>query len=180
MTDEPQRASDAERERAVVRLREASTEGRLTLEELAERTDLAYRAQSHEELERITADLPVARTGAAPPRRRWVVGAFAPVTRRGRWQLGGQTIVIAVFSPVRLDLAEATATAGEATVAVFSLFGPVTVTVPDQVDLELSVLALLAPVQEEPPAHPLPPSAPVVRVNGVAVFSPVFAKRRRS
>jgi hypothetical protein len=36
------RASDAEREQVVVRLRDTSAEGRLTLEELAERTALAY------------------------------------------------------------------------------------------------------------------------------------------
>jgi hypothetical protein len=36
VTEELQRASDAERERAVARLREAPTEGRLTLEELAD------------------------------------------------------------------------------------------------------------------------------------------------
>ena len=71
------RASDAEREQVVVRLRDASAEGRLTLEELAERKALAYRARSHAELEPLTADLPA---GAAPPaspvsvRRRWLVG----------------------------------------------------------------------------------------------------------
>ncbi len=37
------RASDAEREQAIARLREASAEGRLTLEELADRAALAYR-----------------------------------------------------------------------------------------------------------------------------------------
>jgi hypothetical protein len=58
VTEELQRASDAERERAVARLRDASTEGRLTLEELAHRTGLAYAAKSHAKLERVTADLP--------------------------------------------------------------------------------------------------------------------------
>jgi Domain of unknown function (DUF1707) len=38
------RASDAERERAVERLRAAAIEGRLTLEELADRSDAANRA----------------------------------------------------------------------------------------------------------------------------------------
>jgi hypothetical protein len=47
------RASDAEREQAVVRLREASAEGRLTLEELADRTALAYEARSQAELVRV-------------------------------------------------------------------------------------------------------------------------------
>jgi hypothetical protein len=180
VSGELQRASDTERERAVVRLREASTEGRLTLEELADRTGLAYRAQSHADLELVTADLPVAHAVTAQPRRRWVVGAFAPVTRRGRWQLGGHTIVVAAFAPVKLDLGDATAPAGEATVTIVSLFAPVFVTVPEQVDLDLGVVALLAPVHEEHPAASPPPGAPCVRVNGIALMAPVFARRRRS
>jgi hypothetical protein len=60
------RASDAEREQIVVRLRDASAEGRLTLEELADRTALAYRARTHDELEPLTADLPATPTSTAP------------------------------------------------------------------------------------------------------------------
>ena len=59
-------ASDAERELAVGRLREASAEGRLTLEELSARTDAAYAARTHGELVQVTAGLPA--LGA--PRRR--------------------------------------------------------------------------------------------------------------
>ncbi len=52
------RASDAEREAVVERLRIASVEGRLTFEELTERTEAAYAAVSRGDLEHITADLP--------------------------------------------------------------------------------------------------------------------------
>jgi len=44
------RASDAEREQTVATLRDASAEGRLTFEELADRTALAYRARTNAEL----------------------------------------------------------------------------------------------------------------------------------
>ena len=54
------RASDAEREETVVRLREAAAEGRLTVEELSERIDAAYAATTAAELEPLTADLPAA------------------------------------------------------------------------------------------------------------------------
>ena len=55
MSELEKRASDAEREQTVVRLGEASADGRLTLEELAERTALAYRARTHADLEPLTA-----------------------------------------------------------------------------------------------------------------------------
>jgi Domain of unknown function (DUF1707) len=52
------RASDAERERAVARLRRASAEGRLTVEELDERCAHAYAARTRAELDALVADLP--------------------------------------------------------------------------------------------------------------------------
>src|SRR5438105_664968 len=52
------RASDAEREEVVARLRGHSVDGRLTLEEFAQRVDAAYAATTRAELERVTADLP--------------------------------------------------------------------------------------------------------------------------
>src|SRR5215211_6835873 len=75
MTDEPGqlgpsgevRASDAEREAVVERLRVATVEGRLTLGELTERTEAAYSATTRGDLALITADLPeVPRTPAVP------------------------------------------------------------------------------------------------------------------
>ena len=57
------RASDAEREAVVTRLQDAASEGRLTVEELAERIDAAYAARTQEELEPLTADLPAAAPG---------------------------------------------------------------------------------------------------------------------
>ena len=99
------RASDAEREQAVVRLRDASAEGRLTLEELADRTALAYRATTHEDLEPLTADLPATSSPTAPAvreRRRWLVALLAPVTRSGRSGFGERNVVLSLFGPARL------------------------------------------------------------------------------
>jgi hypothetical protein len=60
MTDLPIRASDAERESVVDVLRDAYTDGRLTLEEFEERTSAAYAAKTWTELRELTADLPAA------------------------------------------------------------------------------------------------------------------------
>jgi uncharacterized protein DUF1707 len=176
------RASDAEREQAVVRLRDASADGRLTLEELAERTALAYRARTHAELEPLTADLPAAGASIAPaaaPRRRWLIGLFAPVTRSGRRAFGERNVVLSIFAPARLDLRQAQVAGWEPVITVFSLFAPVFVTVPEHIDVESSVVALLAPVQERA-AGDVPPNAPCVRIRGFSLFGPVFVEARRS
>ena len=52
------RASDAEREAVVERLRVATVEGRLTLGELTEGTEAAYTATTRSDLVPITADRP--------------------------------------------------------------------------------------------------------------------------
>jgi hypothetical protein len=63
------RASDAEREAAVARLRQAAGEGRLSVEELTARVDAAYAATTTGELEALTADLPAAPARAHPAGR---------------------------------------------------------------------------------------------------------------
>jgi len=60
------RASDADRERVAERLRAAAGEGRLTADELEERLERAFAAQTEADLEPLTADLP----RAPRPRRR--------------------------------------------------------------------------------------------------------------
>ena len=51
MTDLPAlRASDADRDRTVALLRDHAAEGRLTLEEFADRMERAYNARTHDEL----------------------------------------------------------------------------------------------------------------------------------
>jgi hypothetical protein len=61
------RASDHDRERAVEFLKAHYADGRLRDDELAWRSDAAYRAVGLAELDRLTADLPAL---ARPPRRR--------------------------------------------------------------------------------------------------------------
>jgi hypothetical protein len=78
------RASDTERERVVVRLRDAAAVGRLTVDELDERTAIAYRAVTRGELTELLDDLPATREPRAKPapasrerRLPWVPGRFA-------------------------------------------------------------------------------------------------------
>src|SRR3954453_14714370 len=64
------RASDRDRERAVEFLKAHYADGRLREDELAWRTDAAYRAVALSDLDRLTADLPA--FAPRPPARRRV------------------------------------------------------------------------------------------------------------
>jgi len=72
------RASDLDRERAVEFLKAHYADGRLREDELAWRTDAAYRAVALSDLDRLTADLP-AFAPRPPARRRGVLFPVALV-----------------------------------------------------------------------------------------------------
>jgi hypothetical protein len=175
------RASDAEREQAVARLREASAEGRLTLDELVARTGVALEARTRGDLEHVTADLPSA-AGARPPERtrpRLVLAVFAPVHRRNRWRLGGQTLVVSLFGPTFFDLGSASLESDEATITVFSLFAPVTVTAPAHAEVESGVVTIFAPSVELGSPGEVRTGAPRIRINGLTLFAPFFLRYRQ-
>ena len=102
------RASDAERERTVDLLRTHAGDGRLSLEELAQRIDATYASRTREELETVTADLPLAVTGPGQtPRRgakRLTGVVFGSVERKGRWRLPRRALVFVGFGDADIDL----------------------------------------------------------------------------
>ena len=62
------RAGDADRERALTVLRDATVSGHLTLEEFADRVERTELARTHADLEAVTADLPHPRRRGRPAR----------------------------------------------------------------------------------------------------------------
>ena len=60
------RASDDDRERAAERLRHATAEGRLSVDELGQRLDAVYAARTVAELDGLLTDLPVSRALRRP------------------------------------------------------------------------------------------------------------------
>jgi len=173
------RASDAEREQAIVRLREASAEGRLTLEELADRATLAYRAQSHADLARLTDDLPV--PAASSSRRkpvRWSGVVIGELRRRGRWRIAGHTTVVMGIGDCELDLRQAELDGEEVTVTVVQLIGDTTIVVPHHVDVELSGLLLIGEKSDQGAQGDIVPSAPRVHVRVFGLIGELKVVRR--
>jgi Domain of unknown function (DUF1707)/2TM domain len=74
------RASDADRERFVETLRQHHAEGRLTTEELTERTERAYQARTLGDLDALATDLPPLR----PPAARQAPAGYAGPPPGGR------------------------------------------------------------------------------------------------
>jgi hypothetical protein len=181
------RASDREREDAVSRLRAAAGEGRLTFEELAERTELAYAARTDAELARIAEDLP---STAAPSRRAevaeagdertdWVLAVMGGSERKGRWRVRNRTQAVALMGGVELDLRQAELPVGDVEITAWAVMGGVDVRVPDGVRVEMGGFALMGANTSRGPAEAPPPGAPTVRVRAYSVMGGVNVRRKR-
>jgi hypothetical protein len=188
MTDEPGqvnpsgevRASDAEREAVVERLRVATVEGRLTLSELTERTEAAYTALTRGELVSITADLPaVSGSPPAPPlptgqaNREWVVAVMGDSKRQGRWRVERPLAALAVMGDVVIDLRGAEVPRGDVDITATAVMGDVKIYVPDGVDVQLSGIAVMGDKRLEVREAPVGQTAPKVVVRATAIMGDV-------
>jgi Domain of unknown function (DUF1707)/Cell wall-active antibiotics response 4TMS YvqF len=145
MDDAPLRASDADRERALVVLREHLVAGRLTLEEFCERVDAALRARVTGDLAQLQDDLPEALTVTAGSRRRparITAALLGHVVRRGHFRLRRWAFAASAFGDLDFDLRDATLDEGRATVTVLAAFGNVDVYVPEGVNVDVAGLTV--------------------------------------
>lgn len=146
MEQPPLRASDADRERALELLRQASVDGRLTVEELAERAERAAEARTHAELAAITADLLPAGTPPSTAFGAGVLGdrveahraTFASLERRGRWRLAPRSRYVATLGSVELDLRQAVLPGPEVEIELKAVLGSCELLVPPGTDVRVS------------------------------------------
>jgi hypothetical protein len=182
------RASDAERDHAVARLRDGASEGRLTFDELAHRVELAYAAATTAELDELLADLPAApataRTETKPvPRgkqRRWNVAIMGGCERRGRWRPSPHSVAIALMGGVSLDLRDASIEEEELVITAFALMGGVEVIVPEGVEVDLGGLAIMGGNEHQPGTMPVRPGTPIVRIRAFSLMGGTEVKARGS
>lgn len=165
------RASDAERDQVVVRLRDASAEGRLTLEEFVERMTSAYEARTHAELEHLVRDLPAGSGERIASRRRptrFLFSLFGSTEREGRIRVRRRVTCLTAFGNVDLDLRQATLEGDLITIVVLGAFGAADVYVPEGVEVDLRGLSLFGHTKargNDPPPHPGTPLLRVVAVS---------------
>lgn len=190
------RASDAEREQAVDALRNAASEGRLTVEELEERLHSAYTVRTRRELELLVADVsvhpvvhgrPVAgRRGSGPPAvregpggARWVVSIMSGDDRRGRWRIARRCTVINVMGGSDLDLCDVELSHPVTQLNVFSVMGGGQIRVPNGVEVQVSKLALMGGNDVRLGDEESPPGAPVIRIRLVSLMGGCSIRRGR-
>ena len=166
------RASDADREAAVVRLQVAVGEGRIDLDEFGQRAHAAYAAVTTAELELLLADLPSA---AAP--RADIVGMRTPEQLRsvfGDIKLTGGAGVPqragTVFGDVRIDLRGLRTDAQRVELNLSTVFGDVDIVVAEGVDAELDGWTLFGDRKTDLAPVPRLQGTPLIVVHAWTVF----------
>jgi hypothetical protein len=143
MGDDDLRASDAEREQLVSALRRHAADGRLTTDELEERTGAAFAATTRGELVALRRDLPEAaapatRPGPPPEVVGERIGAVLSSNEQaGYWLVPEHLHVKAVLGDCKLDLRQADIPS-EVTIDVKVRLGDVTIYVPPDARVELT------------------------------------------
>ncbi|MGC5342237.1 DUF1707 SHOCT-like domain-containing protein [Streptomyces sp. DT171] len=198
------RASDAERERIAETLREAVAEGRLEMEEFEQRLDAAYKARTHGELVPLVRDLPapgaapVTLSGGSSPASTgtgtgWADRIGGPATstgavafwggfgRRGKWTVARKFTAFAMWGGGEIDLRDARFEDRETVVRCVTIMGGIHVTVPPQLNVEVSGFGLMGGFGDSASGEGDPaPDAPRVRITGFALMGGVGVERKQS
>ena len=165
------RVSDAERDETLRILGEHASVGRLTLDELEERSGRALAAKTRGELATLTGDLPQeagqGRPAPAPAKKpvRWMVAIMSGSHRRGRFRAVGSINAVAIMGGDEIDLREAEIEGGELTLNLFALMGGANVYIPDSVELDVGGFSLMGGNTEIGAERPARPGSPVIRLR---------------
>jgi hypothetical protein len=170
------RASDADRDRVLVLLAEAVSDGRLTMEEHAERVQRACTARTLGDLADLTADLVVA--SAQPVRLdggRVISGIFGPARRDGRWVVPETLTVTALGGEVEVDFTQAILQTRHVQLLTTVIGGRLRLVVPDGVSVAVNAHVMVGRRRGGTP--PLAASdAPLIEVKGVVLGGEIIVR----
>ncbi|MGD0065614.1 MAG: DUF1707 domain-containing protein [Streptosporangiaceae bacterium] len=169
--DESLRVSDVERDVTLRTLGDHAAVGRLTLDELEDRSSRALVAKTRGDLAALTSDLP-AEAGQFQVEQarikkpvRWMVAIMGGSHRRGRFRAVGRINSVAIMGGDEIDLREAEIEGGELTLNLIAIMGGSNVYVPDSVDLEVGGFSLMGGHEETGRELRPRPGAPVIRLR---------------
>jgi hypothetical protein len=169
---------DAERQLEVERLRQCTADGRLTLDEFAERVGDVYAARTFAELSRPTEDLPALVQPPPLPERNSAIGVFSGARQAGRWRPAPSFDAVAVFGSAQIDLCNAQVD-NDLDIRAWAVFGGIEVLVPEGVHVELGGFAFLGGRSYQVRTAPFRPGVPVIRVDCRAVLGGVTVRTKR-
>jgi Domain of unknown function (DUF1707) len=178
------RAADTDRIQVAQLLTDAAAQGQLQLSEYEDRLTRAYAAQTYDELDRISADLPGAVTrgrGGGPCRpapSTLLLAIMSGFERRGRWNVPKRLTTVALLGGGVVDLRYADFTSPEVEIHSYSIFGGQTILVPPEVNVDLKGVGVMGTFDHSVTGEGSP-GAPCVRIRGFSLWGSVGVKRKK-
>lgn len=181
------RASDADRDQVAEVLHTAYAEGRITLDEHAERTQAVLEAKTFDDLIGLTADLvpqqslPVHRDGTgrqlvvtegANPDSDKMSTVMSTIKRDGSWRVRAHSIANNVMGDIKLDLTEATFDAPVVEITGTQLMGSLMLRVPTGVTIVDEVTNILGETTIKDVGEP-DPTKPTIVLRGTNIMSDI-------
>lgn len=190
------RISDADREKIAQVLHIAMSEGRITINELEERLTEVYAAKTVGDLKPVTADLPQHTTAIEPATSRALglpdsrigghpgsggsIAVMSGASRKGSWVVPPQHNSFAFWGGVEIDLRQARFAEKHSTITAVAIMGGIEITVPDDVNVDVTGVGFMGAFELEDRARtpPASPTAPTIKVTGLAFWGGVVVKRK--
>ncbi|MGZ8802596.1 MAG: DUF1707 SHOCT-like domain-containing protein [Mycobacterium sp.] len=177
------RAADTDRIQVAQLLTDAAASGTLGITEYEDRLTRAYAAQTYDELDRVSADLPGAVTrGRSGPCRpapsTLLLAILTGFERRGRWNVPNRLTTFAFWGGGVVDLRYADFTSHEVEIRAYSIMGGQTIVVPPEVNVDLRGVAVMGSFQQTVSGEGYP-GAPCVRIRGFSLWGRVAVKRKK-
>ncbi len=176
-------AADTDRIQLAQLLSDAAASGTLPLSEYEDRLTRAYAAQTYDELDRLSADLPGAATQGRggmchPAPSTLLLAILTSFERRGRWNVPRRLTTFALWGGGVVDLRYADFTSPDVEIRSYSIMGGQTIVVPPEINLDLHGVGVMGSF-EQSVAGEGSPGAPCVRIRGFSLWGSVNVKRRK-
>ncbi|WP_041782207.1 DUF1707 SHOCT-like domain-containing protein [Mycolicibacterium chubuense] len=177
------RAADTDRIQTAQLLTDAAASGKLGVNEYEDRLTRAYAAQTYEELDRLSADLPGAVTrGRSGPCRpapsSLLLAILSGFERRGRWNVPKRLTTFALWGGGVVDMRYADFTAHDVEIRSYSIMGGQTILVPPEVNVDLHGKGVMGSFDHTVDGEGSP-GAPCVRISGFSLWGSVGVKRKK-
>jgi hypothetical protein len=180
--DSSARASSDDRIQVAQLLSEAASNGRLTLAQYEDRLSTAYAADTYDQLQRLTNDLPEAmefrRGKSRPAPSTMLVAILSGFDRSGRWYVPGRMTTFTLFGGGVVDLRYADFTSSDVEIHAYSIFGGQTILLPPEVNVQIKGRGVIGGFDTTVEGTGAP-GAPTVRIKGFSLLGGVGIKRRK-
>ena len=179
------RAADTDRIEVAQLLTDAAAQGELGMTEYEDRLAKVYAAQTYDELDRLSYDLPGASTRAPqrggpchPAPSTVLLAIMSGFERRGRWPVPRRLTTFALWGGGVIDLRYADFTCPDVEIKSYSIMGGQTILVPVEINLEVQGVGVMGGFDHGAAGRGMP-GAPHVVVKGFSLWGSVGVRRKR-